>query len=412
MKSKISIIAILIIFAFQNCGDGSAPFQSKDINGIFVDFTVTEKVRKQIRKENKDFLPAYNQLIKKADQALTEGPFSVVDKKRVPPSGDKHDYLSMGPYWWPDPSKSDGLPYIRRDGEVNPETRGENVDTDAKNKLFSNVETLAWAFYFSGENKYAEKGVHLLETWFVNPENRMNPNLNFAQSIPGRVEGRGIGIIDFSGINRLISPIQILESYGKFTPETKGKLYDWFEQFFNWLTTSDYGIDEAGERNNHGTWYDVLTAGISLFLGKTGEARTILENVKTRRIATQIEPDGSQPFEIARTRSLSYSSMNLRGFIFLANMAQTVDVDLWNFETPDGRSIRKALDFLLPYVQGKKRWENQQITSLEESLEGLKLNYLISAVKTGDKKYFEVVQSMSEPITAPEILLFPLFEIK
>ena len=86
-------------------------------------------------------------------------------------------------------------------------------------------------------------------------------------------------------------------------------------------------------------------------------ARTILENVKTRRIATQIEPDGSQPLEIARTRSLSYSSMNLRGFIHLANMAQTIDVDLWNFETSDGRSIRKALDFLLPYVQGKKTWE-------------------------------------------------------
>ena len=194
----------------------------------------------------------------------------------------------MGPYWWPDPSKPDGLPYIRRDGEVNPGTRGENVNTDAKNKLFSNVEALAWAFYFSGENKYAEKGVKLLETWFVNPETKMNPNLNFAQSIPGRVEGRGIGIIDFSGINRLISPIQILESYNQFTPETKGKLNDWFEQFLNWLTTSDYGIDEADERNNHGTWYDVLTAGISLFLGKTGDGP---DNTGKRKNQTNRHPD-------------------------------------------------------------------------------------------------------------------------
>jgi len=316
----------------------------------------------------------------------------------------------MGPYWWPDPSKPNGLPYIRRDGEVNPETRGENVDTDKKSKMLNNVETLTWAFYFSGNNKYAQKAVELIETWFVNRETKMNPNLNYAQGIPGRQEGRGIGIIDFSGINKLISPAQILESHDKFTVETREKLYDWFDQYLNWLITSDYGKDEDDERNNHGTWFDVQSAGIALFLGKTEMAKARLENVKAKRIATQIEPDGSQPLEIARTRSLSYSSMNLRGFIHLANMARTVGVDLWNFETADGRGIRKALDFLLPYVQNKKKWESQQITDLEEALEGLKINYIIGAVKTGNDEYLEVMQSLSKPATELEILLYPVFD--
>jgi len=412
MKFRIFLTVVLMIFAFQNCQNNSAPSSSKDIKGIFVDFTETEKVKKRILRKDQFFLPAYTELINKAELAMTQGPFSVVDKKRIPPSGDKHDYLSMGPYWWPDPSKADGLPYIRKDGEVNPETRGENVDTDTKNKMANNVETLTWAFYFSGEKKYAEKAIQLLETWFVNPETKMNPNLNYAQSIPGRVEGRGIGIIDFSGINKIISPVQILEKQGNLTAETKEKLYDWFGQYLNWLVTSNYGKDEEDELNNHGTWFDVQTAGISLLLGNAEMARTILENVKTKRIGTQIEPDGSQPLEIARTRSLSYSSMNLRGFIHLANMAQTIGVNLWNFETSDGRSIRKGLDFLLPYVQGKKKWEHQQITNPEEALEGLKLNYLISAVKTGDKKYLEIAQLMSGPVTELEILLYPSFEIK
>ena len=51
----------------------------------------------------------------------------------------------MGPYWWPDTTKIDGLPYIRRDCELNPEIHGEYVDTDSKNKLFANIETLGQA---------------------------------------------------------------------------------------------------------------------------------------------------------------------------------------------------------------------------------------------------------------------------
>ncbi|HBE42366.1 MAG TPA: hypothetical protein DDW27_14405 [Bacteroidales bacterium] len=407
MKLSNIPLVVLVVFSLQNCKERVQFSRPDDISGIFVDFNSTEKVKDQLLKKDELFLSAYNELIRKAEIALNEGPFSVMDKKRIPPGGDMHDYLSMGPYWWPDPAKPDGLPYIRRDGEVNPETRGEHVDTDTKNKMFNNLETLAWAFYFSEENKYAGKAVELLETWFVNPETRMNPNLNYAQGIPGRTEGRGIGIIDFAGINKIITPVRILEKYGKLTPETRDKLYSWFGQFLDWLLTSDHGKDEADEHNNHGTWYDVETAGIALLLGKTDTAGMILENLKQKRIATQIEPDGSQPFEIARTRSLSYSSMNLRGFIHLANMAQIVNVDLWDFKTPDGRGIRTALDFLLPYATGEKKWEYHQITGLDDALDGLRLNYLIAASKTGDKRYREVINLMPEQPGNLEILLYP-----
>jgi hypothetical protein len=273
--------------------------------------------------------------------------------------------------------------------------------------MFNNMETLAWAFYFSEENKYAGKAVELLETWFINPETRMNPNLNYAQGIPGRLEGRGIGIIDFAGINKIISPVLILEKHGKLTSGTRDQMYSWFGEFLDWLLTSENGIDEADEHNNHGTWYDVETAGIALLLGKTDTAAAILENVKQKRIATQIEPDGSQPFEIARTRSLSYSSMNLRGFIHLANMAGIAGVDLWNYKTPDGRGIKPALDFLLPYATGDKKWEHPQITGMDDAVDGLRLNYLMAAFKTGDERYREVINLLPEQPVNLEILLYP-----
>ena len=403
----ISKKLFMLIFLFTGIlSNAQGPY------GIFVDFDQTEKVKKQIQKKDKIFLPAYNALTEKADNALNDGPFSVMDKKRTPPSGDKHDYLSGGPYWWPDPSKPDGLPYIRRDGEVNPEMRGENVDPPAKDKMMTNVELLGWAYYFSGNKKYADKAIELLEVWFVNPETRMNPNLNYAQGIPGRVEGRGIGIIDWAGINKIISPIEIFLNDDLFSANTKNALLKWFEDYYTWLHTHQYGIDEDKYFNNHGTWFDVQAVSIAILLEKNEEAKNRLELKTRERIASQIEPDGSQPHELARTKSLSYSTMNLRGFYHLANMGEKLGVDLWNYRTEDGRGILQAYDFLYPYVYGSKKWEYPQITSLESTLESLKLNFHVAALKTGNNYYQKVAQKKSGPATELEYLLYPLFPKK
>jgi len=145
---KLPLLAILLsLFMMPH----STMAQSTD--GIFVDFSELQKVKTRIQKKDSRYLPAYNALLEEAEQALNEGPFSVVDKKRTPPSGDKHDYLSGGPYWWPDPEKPDGLPYIRRDGERNPEMRGDNVDASTKSKMMKNVQHLGWAYFFSGDKK-------------------------------------------------------------------------------------------------------------------------------------------------------------------------------------------------------------------------------------------------------------------
>ena len=132
-----------------------------------------------------------------------------------------------------------------------------------------------------------------------------------------------------------------------------------------WLRESPKGQDEARQHNNHGTWYDVQAASLALFLGEKAAAREILEAAGERRIARHIEPDGRQPFELARTRAFSYSAMNLRGLFDLATLGAHVGVDLWGFETPDGRSLRCALDFLLPCALGDADWAYPQITPFD-----------------------------------------------
>jgi hypothetical protein len=328
------------------------------VNG---DYQQMVEKKNKIKQGDPEAVKEYQGLLARADRALEQAIVTVVDKTTTPPSGDKRDYLSLAPYWWPDPQQPDGLPYIRRDGRVNPKTRGAHVDYDAKERFFNHASVLSTAAFYSDDPKYARRALDWLEAWFMNPETRMNPNLNYGQGVPGLNNGRPVGIIEFSGIGGVITGIQLLRAIDAIPEPTDRAIDTWFEEYLNWLQTSEIGIIEDEHPNNHGTWYDVQVAGIMLFLGRREAARELLENVKTKRIATQIEPDGRQPHELARTKSFSYSKMNLRAFQRLVDLGKKAEVDLWSYETPDGRSIRKAEEFLEPFVKGEKKWEYPQL---------------------------------------------------
>ena len=305
--------------------------------------------------------PAVAKLEKEAQLALTAGPFSVVDKQTIPPSGDKHDYMSQAPYFWPDPSKPNGLPYIRRDGERNPEIN-KLPDHRAMDQMVAAVSTLALAYYLKNNEAYATKATQLLRVWFIDPATRMNPNLQFGQAIPGINTGRGIGLIETRGLTRVVDAVGLLSGSQAWAAANHKALEDWFAEFLRWMQEHKYGRDEAAALNNHGTYYDLQTASFALFLGNKELARQILETSKQKRIARQIEPDGKQPLELVRTRSWGYSVGNLDGLTQLAVLGDRVGADLWQFQTNDGRSIRRAIDFLFPYAVGDAKWAHAQIT--------------------------------------------------
>ena len=303
---------------------------------------------------------ALSLLIQNADDILKAGRmYSVMQKTQSPPNGDKHDYMSQGPYWWPDPSKPDGKPYIRKDGQRNPEINGI-TDHDQLHDLTVDTELLALAYYFTKREKYAQYAARLLQNWFLRPETRMNPNLNYGQGIPGITEGRGIGIIDSRDLYKVIDAAIILQDAKSWSAQDHAALKSWFSDYLTWLTESPIGQDEADEHNNHGTYFDVQVVASALFCGRDNVAKKQLETTKSR-LASQLKSDGSQPHELARTLSWNYTNMNLYGFLLLARLAEHVNVDLWNYETADGKGIHKAIDWLVPYVKNEKKWTYEQI---------------------------------------------------
>ena len=307
-----------------------------------VDSAHVAGVAASLRRGEPTFQPALTALVADANRALNLAPVSVMDKGITPPSGDKHDYMSQAPYWWPDPSKPGGRPYIRRDGERNPE-----IDriTDRANlgRLTTAVSSLGLAFYFTGREEYAQHAAQLVRVWFLDPATRMNPHLRFGQGIPGIAEGRSAGIIETRLLPDILDGVMLLQGSSAWGASDDQALKDWMRTYMTWLLESSLGREEAERGNNQETWADVQIAAFALYTGQTDVARTILEGARAD-IAQEFEPDGRQPRELARTLAWDYSIFDLTAFLHLAALGERVGVDLWNYTTADGRSLRNGVE--------------------------------------------------------------------
>ena len=304
-----------------------------------------------------------DKLLKEANKYLSQTPSSVVDKTQLPPSGNKHDYLSLSKYWWPDPSKPNGLPYIYHDGRVNPEYYSIPDKANLEH-MIDRVKILSLSYFFTGNEQYASKAAEFIRIWFLNSNTYMNPNLDFAQIRKGYSDVNPGGIIDAHNLPEVIDSIGLIQNSPLWTGQDQSGIIGWFEQYLDWLLNSDAGKDQAEHVNNHGTWYNQQIVSIALFLNKTDMARNIIQDYTQKRLEQQIAKDGSQPQEIKRTLGVSYSIFNLVGVFRLAHMAEYVGLDLWNYKTSKGVGLRNALDYLIPYLLDNKDWPYKQIRPL------------------------------------------------
>ncbi|CAG8510575.1 7261_t:CDS:1 [Funneliformis caledonium] len=305
-------------------------------------------------------------LVYKADLAFKNNSvYSVTLKPQLAPSHDPHDYMSLARYYWPNPKERKGLPYINRDGYPNPEI--ETVkDYAFLRKLFKDVENLGFAYSFTRNDSYVEKAIYRIKEWFINPETKMNPNLKYASFIKGSRSGRRTGVLDMHPIYRMLQSIPLMRSSSKWDFLVEDQLKQWISDYYEWLETTSLGIKERASSNNHGTYYDVQATFLLTYLNREDDARKYSREALIHRVDTGINSSGQQRHETSRPTSWFYSVFNLQALFLLAERSQYYGFDGWNYVGPKGQSIKKAVDYLLPYaLTDGKGWPFKNIKEFE-----------------------------------------------
>jgi len=285
---------------------------------------------------------------------------TVMDKQVKAPSGDQHDYVSFARYYWPDPKKTDGLPYVSRDGQHNHEQVARG-DRHRIGKFCETVVTLAAAWQVDHNETAARRAGEWLRAWFVAPATRMNPHLEYAQVRLGHHQNRGnaAGMLDARGFAAVMDALRLLDDSPALTAVEKAAVRTWFSTYLDWFTSAKIAVEERRAKNNHGSWYFAQAIPIARYLGRDDLARQLCEESRAL-FSHQIQPDGSQPEEIRRVDGLGYSRFNLEAQFQVVRLAAGLGIDLWHYTAPNGASLRQALEFLRPYNPAPEKWPHSQ----------------------------------------------------
>jgi hypothetical protein len=292
-------------------------------------------------------------VISKAEAALTEPIPHITDMVSERSAGGIHDYYSNGDYWWPNPDTPDGLPYIHRDGETNP--GNFNGHRMMLRKMRTNVVYLSYAYKLTKEEKYADFATRMLKEFFLDEDTKMNPHLSYAQALPGICEGRGIGIIDTLHLVDVPFAIEVLTTSNAMTEDIYKGLKKWFARYLGWMLTDENGIAEMNTTNNHSVCFFVQAAAFALFTDNERIADFCREHYK-HVLMKQMAEDGSFPRELGRTKPYNYSIFVVDNMVSLCQLLSKPEDNLWEYTTKDGRGIKKAIEFITPYILDKSSW--------------------------------------------------------
>ena len=304
-------------------------------------------------------------IVKEADKRMGKSVITITENENLQESKDSHDYFSIGRYFWPDSNKPDGLPWINRDGETNPDAVKAS-DEKKLGEMIHAVEYLALAYHLTGDEKYGAEAARFLRGFFLDAETKMNPHLDYGQSVPGKATGRGWGLIDTRGFMVLPDVLKLLEKCPAWTAKDREEMKAWWTAYGNWMQTSKIGLQEKKAPNNHGAAYDVQLSAVLVMANKEEDAKKVLGESLPARLDAHITPEGKQPRELVRTKSWSYSCFNLKNICKGAVMARSLGIDLWSHEGEGGRgSLRKAMLYLVPFLKNPEGWAEKQITKFD-----------------------------------------------
>jgi hypothetical protein len=340
-------------------------------------------------------------VLRAAGRYLHEQPVTITASSSARSAGGQHEYFSEGDYWWPDPENPEG-PYIQRDGHTNPDNFVAH--RHALIRLSLHVPALTAAWLLTREREYASHAGRHLRAWFVDRATYMEPHLLYAQAIKGRVTGRGVGIIDTLHLVEVARAVSRLEMSGGLPKDSVDGVRAWFSRYLQWMTTHEYGLAERDAKNNHGTCWIVQAAEFARLTGRDDLTTFCRSRVKDVLVPQQIAPDGSFPLELARTKPYGYSLFNLDALAMACHILSNADENLWTFGLADGRGMRRALAFMVPFIDDKSKWPHKPDVMYYEGWPVRHVSLLFGGIALNQPDYIALWKRLDPDPTTDEII--------
>jgi hypothetical protein len=123
----------------------------------------------------------------------------------------------------------------------------------------------------------------------------------------------------------------------------------------------------------------------------------------------QLAADGSFPEELRRTKPYGYSLFNLEAMAGICQLLKTPQDNLWQFRLDDGRCMRKAMEFMFPFIADKSKWTHPADVMYFEFWPVRQSSLLFAGIAFGEPKYIELWSKLdADPTEAEDVRNHPI----
>jgi len=339
----------------------------------------------------------HGRILAAASRYIPQTPVTITAFPTKRSAGGLHDFYSQADYYWPNPDDLNG-PYINRDGQSNP----DNFDDHRRVMVALSIQmpALTAAWVLTGDKRFAERACDHLRAWFVIPETRMNPNLQYAQAIQGLSTGRSIGIIDTLHLVEVARAASFLSVQMRDFAGVKA----WFGSYLDWLSNSDRGKAERDTENNHAMCWALQAAEFARLAGNDSSRQDVYRRYREILLPDQLALDGSFSRELARTKPYSYSIFNFDVMAALCQSLRGSTPDPPSFQLPDGRGLSKAAEFIYPYISDKSAWKWAKDVQHFDALPVRSPGLLFAGLACRQQKYIDLWKTLNPDPADKEII--------
>jgi hypothetical protein len=125
---------------------------------------------------------------------------------------------------------------------------------------------------------------------------------------------------------------------------------------------------------------------------------------KTILLPSQMAEDGSFPLEIKRTKPYGYSLFNIDAFCNVARILSTPNDNLWEFTTPDGKSLKKGMQYIYPFINDKTSWPFARDIYIWEEWPVRQSSLLFAGIAYGNEDYIKTFIRLPANPAHPEVI--------
>ncbi len=170
------------------------------------------------------------------------------------------------------------------------------------------------------------------------------------------------------------------------------------------MSTHQYGIDEMNTKNNHSTCWIATASSMANLTGKDQVKQMCQERFKTVVLPSQMAEDGSFPLEIRRTKPYGYSLFNMDAFCNAARLLSVPEDNLWKFVTSDGKSVRKGMEYIYPFIVDKSAWPFAKDIYIWEEWPVRQSCLLFAGIAFQNENYIRTYLSLPADQVHPEVI--------